>query len=414
MIIHIVTPEDTVYSISKQYGVPESRIITDNFWDPSKKLISGQALIISHPCKTCIVRGGDTLQSIAKENNISVLSLLQNNPNILDKKPLPSQTLNLMYDKSNARQIAVAAYTGSATSRSIEKYLPYITLLLVQNAAHLNNNKIAVSPLISEFALLAKKYRSMPILSIECNTKQDKYKNTCMENILSSPSDTEFFINEAVKIAKSSGYAGIELNFSGISDKDKYAFTDMLLALTDICKENNMCCLSTLLPFVAFDSSEENIADIADILSLWNYIYDDNLSSAAPYDKAKEALEHDLLKSINKKLLLGIPTFGTDYTMTNSDYIKRTISSSDGIKFASFATASTSFDDSSQTPAITFRETGKSGNQHIVHYEDARSISKKLDLVDEYNLYGVNVMSLEYESPILWHILNQRYNILKY
>ena len=36
MIIHTVSPSDTFYSIARQYGIPESRILTDNFLDPEK------------------------------------------------------------------------------------------------------------------------------------------------------------------------------------------------------------------------------------------------------------------------------------------------------------------------------------------------------------------------------------------
>lgn len=117
MIIHTVSPSDTFYSIARQYGIPESRILTDNFLDPEKKLIPGQTLIISKPCKTCIVRGGDTLQSIAQKNSVSVLSLMQNNPQASGNTLTPSQTLNIEYDRTGAPQIIVHAYSGNAPGR---------------------------------------------------------------------------------------------------------------------------------------------------------------------------------------------------------------------------------------------------------------------------------------------------------
>ena len=159
MIIHTVTPSDTIYSISKQYGIPETRIITDNFLDPTKKLVQGQTLIISRPCKTCSVRGGDTLDSIAKENNTSVLSILQNNPHLNKNQLRPSQTLNLSYDRTNAHQIIVLAYTGDASMQMIEKYLPYISVLVLQNASRIDNGKVSLLQNTAPMVALAKKYR---------------------------------------------------------------------------------------------------------------------------------------------------------------------------------------------------------------------------------------------------------------
>lgn len=416
MIIHTVTPSDSIYSISKQYGIPETRIITDNFLNPSKKLVVGQTLIISRPSKTCTVRGGDTLNTIAEENNICVLSLLQNNPQISGKRLVPSQTLNLMYDKSEARQIAVAAYTGTATIEKIEKYLPYISILWVQNNANIIGSNISVSKSAPVFSEFAKKYRAVPILVFECINERGMYDSSCLTKILDSPNEVELLINNIVNSAKSNGYAGIEFNASGMNESDKYKFTDMFLALSGVCKENDLQCSSPLIPIKEFDSSDESIVDIADFVPLWNYIFDDSVSAspAAPIEKIRELLQNEFLGKHKDKLLLGIPTFGVDYVKINGSYQKHTVSPFESFKLMQ-TVQTNKFDEITRTPYIEYEERGrKNGLEHIMHFEDAQSIYEKLNLVDAYSLYGVNIMSLEYETPILWQILNQRYNILKY
>lgn len=416
MIIHTVTPSDTIYSISKQYGIPETRIITDNFLNPTKKLVVGQNLIISRPCKTCTVRGGDTLNAIAEENNISVLSLMQNNPQIYGKRLVPSQTLNLTYDKSEARRIAVAAYTGAATIEEIEKYLPYISILLVQNSASIIGSNISVSKSASVFPKIAKKYRAVPILVIECINERGMYNGSCLTKVLDSPNEVELLINNIVNSAKLNGYAGIEINASGMNESDKYKFTDFFLALSGVCRDNNIQCSSPMLPIGDFDSSDDNIMDIVDFIPLWNYIYDDSMtaSPAAPLDRINELLQNEILDKYTEKLLLGIPTFGVDYIKIKGSYQKRTVSPYESFK-AMQTVQTNKFDEITRTPYIQYEERDrKNGLEHIMHFEDAQSIYEKLNLVDAYGLYGVNVMSLEYETPILWQILNQRYNILKY
>ena len=94
---------------------------------------------MSKPTRTDVVRGGDSIGSVAERNEISVLSLLQNNPTLSASELTPSQTLNIRYDKSESKPILVHAYTGAASDADIAKRLPYISLLSVQNAARLQN-----------------------------------------------------------------------------------------------------------------------------------------------------------------------------------------------------------------------------------------------------------------------------------
>ncbi len=417
MIIHTVESGDTIYSISKQYGITSTRIITDNFLNPEKKLVPGQTLIISRPCKTCTVMGGDTLESIAKEHNISVLSILQNNPQIADKKILPSQTLNISYNTENSRQIVTAAYSGGATFETIEKYLPNISMLVVQNVANISKNGILVTKSAKHIAALAKKYRTMPILAIECINERGKHDNSCIESLLNSSVDTEAFISSIISTAKDNGFCGIEINSSGINASNKYRFADMLLALSGLCRDNGLYCQSSILPIEAVGKAEENIMDISDIIPLWSYIFDDNSKKypAAPLNKIVNFLNSKNVEKFNDKIMLGIPTFGIEYLKSSYGERKRVINSSDGIILSQKPASITEFDEVTHTPLIKYTDGIRRDNiSHTVHYEDARSISEKLDVVDEYNLYGVNIMSLEYENPVLWQILNQRYNILKF
>ena len=417
MIIHTVGSSDTIYSISKQYGVPEVRIITDNFLDPTKKLVAGQTLIISRPCKTYAVRGGDTLKSIAEENNVSVLSLLQNNPQVSGEKLTPSQTLNLIYNKENARSIAVAAYTDSANAEKIEKYLPYISLLLVQNNAYISGNNITVSKTAPEISRLAKKYRAIPILVLECKNERGRYDGSGISNILNSAADTETFINGIVNAVTDNGYGGVEINVFGINEADKRKFTDMFLALSGICKKNNLQCSCPMLPTFNISTSEDNLMDISDFIPFWSYIWDDNevASAAAPIDKTEIALKTKGMAKYYNKLLLGIPTFGVNYTMTNGKYQKMLVNFNDILKAIQSPTSIYVFDEKFGTPYVRFKEhERKYGTTHILYFEDASSVSKKLEHLEKYNLYGVNIMSLEYDNPVLWQLINQRYNILKY
>jgi len=416
MKIHIVTPSDTIYSISKQYGVPEVRLITDNYLDPQSKLLVGQTLIISRPCKTCSVRGGDTIETIAKEHNTTVLSLLQNNPQVFNQKLIPSQTLNLSYDKEDAHQIAVAAYTGTSSTKEIEKYLPNISILSVQNHAFINGSEVNVLKSAYEFASLAKKYRAIPILVIECVNDRGSFDGNCIANVLGSPSEIELLINNIINAVESNGYSGVELNATGLNNSDEYKFVDFFLALSGRCRDKNLQCIYPMIPIEDLSKTDDNLMDISDYIPLWSYIWDDIIkaSAPAPIQNFDALLRNHILNKYYSKLLLGIPAFGVDYTKVNGNYRKNVVQHNEVLKrirgFSNYRLKR-----SGGMPYIEYEERGrKNGLDHIMHFEDAATLSEKLDLVDKYGLYGINIMSLDYDTPILWKILNQRYKILKF
>lgn len=417
MIIHTVMSSDTIYSLSKQYGIPEARIITDNFLNPTQALVPGQTLIISRPSKTCSVRGGDTLDSIAKENNISVLSILQNNPQVHSGQLMPSQTLNLSYDRPNTRSLIVAAYTGDAALDKIEKYLPYISALIVQYSTRIDDGNVTVLPHAAPIVSMAKKYRALPLLSLDCTNERGKWSGDCIARLLDSPVSTEKFIQSAVQAAKDNGFSGIEVSAAGLDTPSGYRFVDMLLALQGVCSENELICTSPLFPIDSFDANEENIVDIASLVPLWSYIWDDDATAApaAPLNKLQEALNSNIILHNKEKILLGIPTFGVDYAGMGNGYRKQIQSAVNGLLLTQKHHITAEYDENTHTPFIRYNDnTHKSSERHIMHYEDARSFSEKLDLLDALGLGGVNIMSLEYDAPVLWQILNQRYSIQKY
>lgn len=407
MIIHTVTAGDSVYSLSKQYSVPESRILCDNFLDPMQKLIPGQTLIINRPCKTCTVRGGDTLESIARDHAVSVLSLLQNNPHVCASHLRPSQVLNIQYDKDETKRIVVAAYSGAASIEQIEKKLPYITMLHIQNAVYFHDGKATLLQNVAPLISLARRYNALPILCVADTDERGKINGCNLTRLLGTPNKTETFLQSILSIAKRNGFAGIDVQIFCKDTEEKYKIYDALLALQGLIKENHLLFSVSIVPSFTDERSQEEYADLSEYIPLWSYVWDDaqNASPAAPLPKLAEALQNTVLQKHRKKILLGIPTFGVRYNGTQ----KEICPTSDWQKDAQRFSVSPTFDSVNRVPFLQ----SKNGGHTKLYFEDAASYAEKLDLLDKNGLYGVNVMSLEYDTPILWQLLNQRYYIIK-
>ena len=57
MTVYTVESGDSVYSIARKFGVPASRIVTDNELSNPSRLIVGQSIVILYPTETYTVRG---------------------------------------------------------------------------------------------------------------------------------------------------------------------------------------------------------------------------------------------------------------------------------------------------------------------------------------------------------------------
>lgn len=71
MTIYVVKQGDTVYSLSRTYGVSSERIISANGLPPSGALVIGQALVIPSKEFAYRVGPGESLWSIGRKFNVS-------------------------------------------------------------------------------------------------------------------------------------------------------------------------------------------------------------------------------------------------------------------------------------------------------------------------------------------------------
>ena len=131
MVIYVVQPGDTLESIAREYGVPLSRLISQNELDPAANLAVGQTIVILYPEQIYTVKSGDTLSVIADRYGVTINELLRNNPQLKGKTDLfEGQTLIISYDTEKLGNIAVNGYIYPFVDRDVLiQTLPYLTYL---------------------------------------------------------------------------------------------------------------------------------------------------------------------------------------------------------------------------------------------------------------------------------------------
>ena len=74
------------------------------------------------------------------------------------------------------------------------------------------------------------------------------------------------------------------------------------------------------------------------------------------------------------------------------------------------------YDAGADAPFFTYYdrpETYSDAVEHVVWFEDARSVEAMLRLINEYGMYGAGVWNLTRYFPALWTVMNSLYSIRK-
>ena len=115
----------------------------------------------------------------------------------------------------------------------------------------------------------------------------------------------------------------------------------------------------------------------------------------------------------NDKILMGIPNYGYDWQLPFERGITRatSIGNAYAVEIAARNRVAIRYDELAQTPFFEYR-TG-AGVNHIVWFEDVRSIQAKFALMDEYHLLGCGYWNLMRPFAQNWAFISAKYNVRK-
>lgn len=133
----------------------------------------------------------------------------------------------------------------------------------------------------------------------------------------------------------------------------------------------------------------------------------------APINKVREVIDYGVSVIPTSKIDMGIPNYGYDWPLP---YVRgttkaRTIGNVEAVEQAADLGVPIQFNTISQAPFYNY--TLDNGIEHVVWFEDARSIEAKLKLIPEYKLAGVGYWNLMRYFPANWLVLNALFTINK-
>ena len=423
MIIHVVKSGESLYTISKLYGVPYSKIISDNELTNPSDLVVGQTIVILPGTRSHTILPGQSLYTIAKIYGITIADLYAANPNLNSSVPIyPGEIIKIPPSKKLG-SIEVNGYALPSTDMDVlVKTLPNLTYLSIFSYQMLPNGTLQG---INDIPLIqaARKAKVAPMMVITNLKEGGGFDSDLAHTILTDENVQNTLLDNIIKILQTKNYYGLAIDIEYIFPRDKQNYNNFLRKTVNRLKPLGFIVTTALAPkpngeikgllYEAHDYPFHGAIASHVILMTYEWGYTAGPPMAvAPLNEVKKILDYAVTVIPNKKIFMGIPNYGYDWTLP---YVKGTTATALGnvqaVDLARKVYASIQYDYKAQAPFFNYYDS--TGKRHIVWFEDARSMNAKLRTANDYNLGGVSYWTIGKYFPQAWLVQNSLFNIKK-
>ena len=420
MEIYTVKEGDTLWSVASEYGMSAEMLQADNQLTDSK-LAVGQTLVIQEPLQTHTVQRGDTLTGIADMYQTTPDALLRLNPVLHGQGVLyPGQILTVRTEEERLGTFSVNGYAYPFIDRTLlHTVLPYLSELTpFTYGLDIQGNIYAPedAPLIK----LADQYRVSPVMHISTLRADGYFDNTLSEAVMTDVRAQDRFVEQALQTMREKGYRILDIDFEFVPAAQASAYAQLVARLRTAVNAMGGEVMVALAPKTSraqkgllYEGHDYRLlGEAADRLLLmtyeWGYTYGPPMA-VAPLNKVEEVVRFAVGEIPAQKLYLGIPAYGYDWSLPyRQGTAAKSLAPQEAVRLAISADAQILYEEEQQAPYFYY--TDKTG-EHVVWFEDARSVAAKYALAAQYGLYGVSFWNLMRPFPQSWLVLNNRYQI---
>lgn len=424
LVIHVVKRGESIYTISRLYGVSPNKIISDNELTNPNSLVVGQTLVILGGQQKHLVAPGQTLYVIARNYGVSVSDLLRANPQITNPALLqPGQIINVPIDGVKLGTIDVNGYAFPNINREVlRKTLPHLTYLSIFSHEVRPDGSLGN---VDDAALIsaARAARVAPLMVISNIQEGGSFNSDLARTILTNNQVQDTLLNNVIQRMRERNYYGLDIDFEYIYPENREDYTRFLRKTVDRLRPLGYTVTTALAPKTSaqqqgllYEAHDYRVhGELVDHVILmtyeWGFTYGPP-KAVAPYNEVRKVLDYAVTVIPREKILMGIPNYGYDWTLP---YVQgsaaKTVSNTGAVELAEREHAAIEYDTTARSPHFTYYDDNR--KEHVVWFEDARSINSKLRLVNEYGLAGVSYWTIGRYFPQNWLVLNSLYNVRK-
>ncbi|MBQ9493587.1 MAG: LysM peptidoglycan-binding domain-containing protein [Oscillibacter sp.] len=423
MTIHVVRPGETLPGIAAEYGVDAGRLAADNAVT-QQGLAVGQTLVVRFPLQTHRVREGETLSGIASRHGLSVRALWRRNWPLGGRDSLyPGQTLVLSY--RDERPLGNAVFNGYSYPHIgadlLDAQLPYLTYLTpFTYGINADGGLLELNDWSLRSA--ARRHGARTLLHLSTLTEDGTFNTARGALVLTDPVIQNRLIRDVLARAEETNSAGVDVDFEYLPEDLGPDYAEFLGRLRGELRTRRKFLWAALAPKVranqpgilyeAHDYAAIGAAVDAVLLMTYEWGYTAGPPMAvAPLPNVRAVLNYAVTEMEPGQILLGIPNYGYDWALPFVRGVSRarSISNLRAVQLAMEYDIAIQFDETAQSPY--FHYTDNFGTVHEVWFEDARSMSAKLRLIDSYGLRGGGVWNLMRPYSQIWLLADALYSI---
>ncbi|MDO4481465.1 MAG: glycosyl hydrolase family 18 protein [Bacillota bacterium] len=217
---------------------------------------------------------------------------------------------------------------------------------------------------------------------------------------------------------------GVDFDFEYVFAEDREKYVELVSRTAEILNREGYIVTAALAPKTSTDQpgvlyqghDYYGMGQAANLVLLmtyeWGYTYGPPMA-VAPINQVRRVVEYGLTQIEARKILLGVPNYGYDWTLPFVRGVTRARKLSHREAYQLAVEQGVPISYNPEIGAPTFRYTDIDGLEHEVWFEDERSLRAKFELVNEYGLAGIsfwNIMSYHYETDVL---INEFFNVYK-
>ncbi|HEX2925450.1 MAG TPA: LysM peptidoglycan-binding domain-containing protein [Ruminiclostridium sp.] len=424
MRIHVVRSGESIFSISQEYRVPAQKIISDNELTNPEQLVVGQTLVILEGTRRHVVAPGESLYTIARSYKISVRELLAANPQITNPSQLqPGMVITVPPVTYNYGPIVVNGFAFPNIDMEIlRKTLPNLTYLSIfsyQVSPDGSLKSIPDEPLIQA----ARAAKVAPLMSITNIKEGGGFDSDIAHSILTNETAQTNMINNVIRTLRQKNYYGLNIDFEYIYPYDRESYNNFLRRVVRTLRPLGYTVNTALAPKISatqqgklYEAHDYPVhGALADHVILmtyeWGFTYSAPMA-VSPITGVKQVLDYAVTVIPRRKILMGISNYGYDWTLPyQPGTAAATVSNTGAVDLARSRGAVIQYDQTAQAPFFYYYD--DNGKEHVVWFEDARSIFARLTLANDYRLGGVSYWTIMKYFPQNWLVLSSIFNIRK-
>ncbi len=234
---------------------------------------------------------------------------------------------------------------------------------------------------------------------------QGQFSTELASQVLNNPAARQRLVNNIFATLQQKDYYGVDFDFEFVNRSDRDLYTTLISETAARVHPAGYIVTAALAPKTSTDQpgllygghDYAGIGSVANLVMLmtyeWGYTYGPPMA-VAPIDQVRRVVEYAVTQIPRSKILLGIPNYGYDWTLpfVQGQTEAENISNPEALARAERVGATIQYDTVAQSPYYEY--TDAQGREHIVWYEDARSLRAKLNLMNEFNLAGIGFWTI--------------------